>query len=83
MFKIGDIVKANELANNEYSITRGEGFRGMVIGILPEGYIDLRVLKYHDGLESYTRPEYTVMSKCFKIAYNNNIEKLLNEFEKL
>ena len=71
-FKVGDIIKANEKSNSEYSITNQENnWTGKIISVRKYGEILVKTLMPKE----YEGREYTVEEEFFDLVDGNQIQK--------
>ena len=69
-FKIGDIVKGNEMSDDRYSFTNSY-CTGEVIGVYEDGSFLLKVIS-HELYEDHVGEEYPVDDYCFDLVMPYN-----------
>ena len=69
-FKIGDIVKGNEMSDGRYSFTNSY-CTGKVIEVYEDGTFLLKVIS-HERYEDQVGEEYPVDDYCFDLVTTNN-----------
>lgn len=69
-FKIGDIVKGNEMSDGRYSFTNSY-CTGKVIEVYEDGTFLLKVIS-HERYEDQVGEEYPVDDYCFDLVMPNN-----------
>lgn len=67
-FKVGDIIKANEMSDDNYLLTnlRNECV-GVVTNVWGDGDITIKITSIHESKRGYTEDTFTVHDSCFDL----------------